>query len=130
MGLWKGCGTVYDTLACGNLVCLSTSLGGSDSQCAKMLTARTFVTIACIMSILSVIFLFARLVESADSNRIVILISKSLPLITLIAGIIGVAVGIAFVTYKDALKINAAAILGIVALVINLVGAILAAIIR
>ena len=91
-----------------------------------MLAARAFVTIACIMSAVSAPCLFAYLLQSADSNRIMSMISKILPFVSLIAGIIGVAVGIAFVTYQDHFKVHAAAIVGIVAVVINLAGAFLA----
>ena len=80
---------------------------------------------ACILSAFAAICLFTRVVESLGSNTIVSLISKGLPVLSLISGIIGVALGISFATFGT-LKIGGAAIVAIVALIVNLVGAVLA----
>lgn len=98
-----------------------------------MIVARAFVTIACILSALSVLCLVAWTVIRTELNRIVLIVGKVLPLVSLIAGIIGVAVGIAFIVQSPSeilFKISDAAVLGITAVAGNIIGAILALMIR
>jgi hypothetical protein len=86
----------------------------------KMLVSRAFVTIACITSALSALSLFVFGVKSTDSDRILIIISKILLLVSFIAGLIGVVVGIAFVTdFSLKCDLAASAIIGIIAIFIN-----------
>ncbi|CAF2955200.1 unnamed protein product [Rotaria sp. Silwood2] len=94
------------------------------------MAARAFITIACILSGLSVVCLVMCAVIKTDSNHIVFMISKALPFVSFVAGIIGLAVGIAFVTAPGGRKISSAAFVGIAAVVINMIGAALALLIR
>ena len=125
-GLWRACRLIYDQWVCGNLICADPT-GAGASICAKMYAARTFVTLACIFSILSAICLLARLVEKIGSNRVLGLLVKGLPVLSLLMGIIGVPIGIVFIVKDAEFQIAAGSILAIVALVINLIGAVLAA---
>jgi hypothetical protein len=85
-----------------------------------MRVSRSFVTIACITSAFSALSLFVCGVKRTDSDRILIILSKIILLVSFIAGLIGVAVGIAFIT-DSSLKcvLAASAIIGIIAVVIN-----------
>lgn len=66
---------------------------------------------------------------SNASNQMMLLIMKALGIVSLICGVIGVALGISFYSGGNG-KLGAGSILGIVALVINLVAAIVAALIN
>ncbi len=95
------------------------------------MVSRAFTTIACIISALSALCLFACAIIRTDSNRIVIIISKILPFVSLIAGVIGLALGIAFITdILSDYEIDVAAIMGITAVAINAIGAVFTLMIR
>jgi hypothetical protein len=94
------------------------------------MVARAFVTTACIMSGLSVLCLFLCAIINKDSKRSIIIISKVLTNVSLIAGVIGVGVGLAYVTSEAGAKIKEAAILGIIAMIINTIGALVVLAIR
>lgn len=127
-GLWRVCGqTNFGFYACGEYICNQLG-GGLTRSCDKIQAARAFVTIACILSGIAALCLLAQLVDSIGDNRLIGLISKFLPLTSLIAGVIGFAVGVAFILGDFKLTFGAAAILAVVALVTNLIGMILAAI--
>jgi len=134
IGLWRTCASASGITQCFNFpsTCLD-ELPEALPTCHKILVARAFVTIACIISPLSALCLILCAVISTDSNRIVITISKLLPFVSLVAGIIGVAVGIVFVTSSPlpySFKLSDAAFLGITAVVVNMIGAILALCVR
>lgn len=127
-GLWRACVSIGDERICSNLRSTCSGLSGDDlGFCSKMLASRAFLTIACIISGLSALCLIAYALISTDSNQAITLLSKIIPLVSFVAGLIGIAVGIAFIT--DPLlkfKLSAAAIVGIIAVVINAIGAIFA----
>lgn len=83
---------------------------------------------ACIVSAVSAISLFACMLEVINKNKIVVVISKILTIVAFVMGIIGVTIGIVLATETGYLPIKAsidvAAILAIVALSINFIGAI------
>ena len=85
------------------------------------------MTLACIFSIISGISQFARLVTQIGSNRALSLGIKALPVLTLLVGLIGVAIGIPTILEENVFTISSGAIIGIIALVVNLVGGVLAA---
>ena len=126
LGLWRFCQQQQGQSICIAFDC-NTDTTKDSALCSKMQAARAFVTMACILSAFAAICLFTRVVESLGSNTIVSLISKALPILSLISGIIGVALGISFATSATLnLKIGGAAIVAIIALIVNLVGAVLA----
>jgi hypothetical protein len=125
-GLWRACILTEIGLICGNLDCLSAP-GSGTTLCSKLLAARAFVTLACIFSIVSAICLLARLLEKIGSSRPVALLSKGLPVLALLVGIIGIPIGITTVLDGPKLEMGAGSIVAIVALGINLIGAVLAA---
>jgi hypothetical protein len=96
--------------------------------CSKILAARAFMTLACIISGITAICSFASAVTNDNTNRILLLATKGLVFVCLVMGIIGVAVGSdASVNFGGGeLKLGAAAIVGIVAIIINFGGAIAA----
>jgi hypothetical protein len=126
-GLWRACLSTEDETTCRELpkTC-SQELPENLPACNKMMVARAFVTIACIISGLSALCLFARAMIESASRRIIIMISKVLPIVSFIAGVIGVAFGIAYILSTNGAKILEAAILGITAVAINTIGSILA----
>ena len=126
-GLWRACVSMESETTCGELpkTC-SDALPEALPVCSKMLVARAFLTIACIISGLSVLFLFARAMMESTARKIIIMISKILPVVSFIAGIIGVAVGINYILSSNGGKIREAAILGITAVAFNAIGSMMA----
>jgi len=86
------------------------------------MVARAFMTLACIFSTFSALCFFS-LMRDSSSIQMIMIISKILPFVCLVCGIIGVAVGISFITYMNKLTISSAAMLAIVAPIVNLCGA-------
>ena len=88
--------------------------------------------IACIASGLAVPCILAYILMKKESNHPLLLMCKILSFGALIAGIIGVALGIVFVTEISSLKLklDASAIIGIIAVVINAFSAALSLFIR
>jgi len=121
MGLWKSCASVFGQTVCGDYTCSS-----DNSSCGKILAARAFVTIACILSIISAVSLFVSLVASDRLRSMLLLVGKLLAWICLIAGIIGVAIGIDTLTRYESERVpwGASSIIGVIALVVNAVGAV------
>jgi hypothetical protein len=134
-GLWRSCGSISGNTICSDLPSsCSLVIGESAGICHKMMAARAFVTIACIISGISAICLFACALQIINQNQRVIMISKALAIGSFVMGVIGLAIGIAVTTYTGILPIKAslsvAAILAIVAVVTNLLGTVLAMMIR
>ncbi|CAF1540119.1 unnamed protein product [Adineta ricciae] len=135
-GLWRSC----STSDAGIQICLDPSSlcplaeGEAASSCHKMAAAKTFITLACIFSAISALCLVACIIESINKNTIVVTLIKVLPILSLVVGIIGLAVGISYATYIGSLpaevSLGAASILAIIAVVINLIAAISALLIR
>ena len=146
-GLWKACLTVLDASVCGNIDCpassssssssLSTTYGSSET-CGKFMAARAFLTLTCILTpfIGAGFFLWAFLSERLPS--VVLWILKISIFACLVLGIIGVAIGIAVtlkpyessLTTTTVLTIGPGAIVGIIAIILNLIAGILGAIVR
>lgn len=131
-GLWRGCQNTAD----GSL-CLSTTSSCPSglppsilSICHKMIAAKAFMTFACLLSVFSVLCIFSNLTDNTNSNSMTIMACRILPGVCVVSGIIGVALGIAYINDQEVLSIGAAAILGIVAIVLNLGGAALTILIR
>ena len=122
MGLWKSCASVFGQTVCGDYTCSS-----DNSSCGKILAARAFVTIACIFSILSAIFLFVSLVTSDKLRSILLLAGKFFAWVCLIAGIIGVAIGVDTLTRYESERVpwGAGSIIGVIAVVVNAAGAVI-----
>jgi len=121
MGLWKSCASVFGQTVCGDYTCSS-----DNSSCGKILAARAFVTIACILSIISAVSLFVSLVASDRLRSMLLSVGKLLAWICLIAGIIGVAIGVDTLTRYENERVpwGASSIIGVIALVVNAVGAV------
>ncbi len=132
-GLWQLCSTTPDTKSCDSIKCPS-EVSGDASFCSKILAARAFMTLACIISGITAIWSFACAVTKDNINRILILGTKGLVFVCLVMGIIGVAVGsnasLNFGGGELELKLGAAAIVGIIAIIINFGGAIAALFIK
>ena len=120
-GLWKSC-----MIASGHTECDDYTCSSGNSSCGKILAARAFVTIACILSIISAVSLFVSLVASDRLRSMLLLVGKLLAWICLIAGIIGVAIGIDTLTRYESERVpwGASSIIGVIALVVNAVGAV------
>ncbi|CAF3741629.1 unnamed protein product [Rotaria socialis] len=125
IGLWQGCISIPGYTQCSALVCL---LPGS-TPCIKNGAARAFVTLACIFSAVAALCLLASAILT-DLSKLLAMMVKIVPFSSLLVGVIGVGVGINLVTYKTVFSIGAAAIVGILALILNLAGTILAFLIQ
>ena len=126
VGLWKGCLSIAGITACYDIEC--TTADDNRSLCSKALAGRAFMTLACILSGICAICLFVYAVVSDKVPKIMLIASKVLAFITLIMGIIGVGVGGSITqTLNEAgagYSLGASAIVGIIAVIINLGGAI------
>ncbi len=133
IGLWKLCGTTPDEKSCESIKCPS-EVSELATFCSKILAARAFMTLACILSGITAICSFGSAVTNDNTNRILVLATKGLVFVCLVMGIIGVAVGSnASLNFfggggegAPQFKLGAAAIVGIVAIIINFGGAIAA----
>jgi hypothetical protein len=93
----------------------------------KNMSARSFVTICCILCALSLLSLLAILFVDEKFKSKMILLGKGLAIASLISGIIGVPLGISFAMKPLGLmdaKIGVSSILGIIAVGFNLGGVI------
>ena len=123
VGLWASCASVGDTRKCERVtVC---DLDASLTVCTKLKVARAFMTIACLLAPIAAIVFFIQVVLGSNLRKALVYIGVVLTAVTLIAGIIGVAVGGALIGEDSGAKLAAAAIIGIIALIINLVGVII-----
>ncbi|CAF1633595.1 unnamed protein product [Adineta ricciae] len=123
-GLWLECNWNTNNSSCTRLPL--TCSGDSSSLCLKRIFARVFLTAACFVSLLSALCLFISIVIKSKLHRILTIIAKILPLISLIFGFTGVALGIAYVAGDLMDTIREAAILGITAVCTNIIGVLLA----
>ncbi|CAF1157714.1 unnamed protein product [Adineta steineri] len=126
-GLWRWCNSTTDDTTCADISCPSEDF--PSSFCNKILAARAFITLACILSgfcgTLSVIYCA---ISGERSARPLILTKKCLAVACLIMGIIAIAIGIsATMTAQNGfkLRLGVAAILGIVGVGINLIGTVI-----
>lgn len=97
-------------------------------MCSQIVVARTFLTLACILSCVAGVLWVLYCAVIVDSTpRLLLLTNKGLALASLITGIIGVIVGIT-ATMKageeNAVRLGGAAIIGIVGMGINLLSVI------
>ena len=127
VGLWQTCAQLSETKVCNRLSCPS----GSGSICGKIHAARAFMTLACIVSAFAVVLLLLMIFAKNSINNLLLMVSKILPFICLLMGILGVALGTSATTgsqFEDGyqLELGAAAIVGIVALVINFAAGVMA----
>ncbi len=133
IGLWRTCSPITNL----GQVCVSVgcppSEGDTGSFCSKILAARAFVTLACIMSGISTLLLFISVATSDNAKQILLMAAKGLAFACLVMGIIGVAVAINGTTetaLETKLDWGASAIIGIIAIVLNLCGAIATVLIK
>jgi len=104
IGLWSFCGSINGISGCGQLIAVSSNLHN------KMMSARAFLTISCIRSSFSVIFILSILLIKEDLKRTMAILAKILSIGSLIVGIIGVALGIILIK-EGKLDIGASSIL-------------------
>ncbi|CAF0871796.1 unnamed protein product [Adineta ricciae] len=125
-GLWQACLSIIGVTVCSDIKCPEAD--GNTSFCRKVLTGRAFMTLACILSGICAICLIVYAAVSDKVPNIVLIASKVLAFITLIMGIIGVGVGGSISqTLNETFgrySLGASAIVGIIAVIINLGGAI------
>ncbi|CAF1154510.1 unnamed protein product [Adineta steineri] len=141
-GLWKICGKNKDISNCVNMPSVVDD---------KTTATQAFITICCILAPLSVISILSIILVNENLKKHMSVLAKVLAIASLISGIIGIGLGISFVVDIikgiDALKsipgftIEAASkigdfkmgvscILAIVAVALNLVGAVITFLIR
>ncbi|UJR24608.1 hypothetical protein I4U23_005983 [Adineta vaga] len=135
IGLWRLCTTAFGPRKCEDQISSCSLFEGEvASACHKMLAARVFITLACIFSAISAICLVACAIEAINKNPMIVMVVKILPIICFVMGIIGLALGISYTTFTGSISmkvsLGAGAILVIIAVIINLIGAILALVIR
>jgi len=119
-GLWRECSYV------GTTFCLNRPLTCSGvpslflDECIKLIAARIFVTLACILSAFGVLFLLTVGIAQT-SNPTFVLLGKAFAGLSFICGVIGVAVGLSWALYGGGVQLGAASILGIIATILSLV---------
>ncbi len=130
-GIWKICITVIKTTEC---LAISCGKGGVDfGVCDKTIAAKILLTCTCIIAAISALCFFLVAQKSENINQKLLLTMKILVFISLIMGIISVsAVIIATRSTIPQLKLRlgVSAYLGIIAIIINLIGAIIAVLIK
>ncbi|CAF1482332.1 unnamed protein product [Adineta steineri] len=131
-GLWQYCSTVSGSTTCANINCPSAT--DDNGYCNRLMASRAFMTIACILSGIAAICLLICAFIDEKISRILLLAAKVLAFVCVIMGIIGVATGgSAIQVYfqnTNQLNFSTGFALGIVAIVINLVGAIVSLFIK
>ena len=113
-------------------------VGGRSTSYAKTVSARLFITIAGVLSLFSVLSILSILLVDAETKKRMALLAKVLSIGSLVAGILGLALGINFaLTLSDdfsdhltPVKIHASSILAILGFIFNLLGGIVAFIIK
>ncbi|CAF1187018.1 unnamed protein product [Adineta steineri] len=125
-GLWQACRTYSTTSSCGNINCPASS--NDNGYCGRLMAGRAFMTLACIFSGIAAICLLVCAFADEKISRILTIAGKVLAFVCVIMGIIGVATGgsaqqVLWQGYNQ-LNLTAGFGLGIVAFIINLVGAI------
>ncbi|UJR15553.1 hypothetical protein I4U23_002492 [Adineta vaga] len=127
IGLWQFCFSIYDDSNCDSVECSSNN--GNAGLCSRIVAGRAFMTLACILSGICTICLFICAVLGENVHRLVLVGSEILAFVCVILGIIGVGVGGSISTLLSGNGIQysfgAAAIIGVIAIIINLAGAIL-----
>ena len=127
-GLWRTCITGVGTTVCSDFKCVS----GSDTTgvCERVMAGRAFMTLACILSGICTIAFFTFGAMKDHHHRLLLLFFKILGFVCLAMGSIGVGVGGSILQVlnekADVFRLGAAAILGIIAVVFNLVASIAA----
>ncbi|UJR23440.1 hypothetical protein I4U23_026445 [Adineta vaga] len=133
-GIWRQCifTESEDDIPCADISCPSENL--PSSTCNKILAARAFVILACILSGVSGTLSIIYCAMSGDKRlRRLLLTKKALAIGSLITGIIGVALGISatMTIQSDAtLRLSDAAFIGIAAIGANLLGVIVTILIK
>ncbi|CAF1442166.1 unnamed protein product [Adineta steineri] len=132
IGLWRQCESELNVITCGSLGCPSEN--DIPGFCGRILASRAFMTLTCILSGFTTISLFICAFTDVGKNRILLLITKALAFVCLIMGIIGVGVGGSIIEILGKVSgkpsLSAASTLGIIAIIINLVGAIVSLFIK
>ncbi|CAF3393165.1 unnamed protein product [Rotaria socialis] len=127
IGLWKRCRSTDGHKECHDIECSSSN--DMNNDCGKRLAARAFVTLACIFSGISTICLLVCAVTGDNTSKTMLLAAKGLVIVCLVMGVIGIGIGID-VHHRNLpiqnLKLGAAAIIGIVAIILNFFAAITA----
>jgi len=121
-GLWKLCSMDNNTFGCMDFPQEKSSAND------KMMTARAFITISCILSSLSALSIILHGLFHEDSKRKISILAIVLSIGSLFGGIIGVAVGISFIksdVIGEGFTFGLSSILGIVAIVLNFIGVII-----
>jgi hypothetical protein len=124
LGLWQECVSLSGSSVCAAFDCSAVSQYSASSGCSQYLAARAFMTLACIMSALSAICLVVYIFIGDKIPSIILLATKILVGVSLLTGIIGVGVGINATSSGIGASVGAAAIVGIVGLILNLAGSI------
>jgi hypothetical protein len=126
LGLWSLCGGTYGNEACASWD--NCFLAFSTSACAKMYASRAFMMIDLVLSIVGFLYLIVVLIfliirkEHGESPAAIFLCFH---LLTFLAGIIGFPIGISFALNINGSSVGVAAILAIVAVILDLVSVIL-----
>ncbi|CAF3345110.1 unnamed protein product [Rotaria socialis] len=126
-GLWRYCVSVSGEKTCAIVSCDQEI--GNGALCNKILSARAFLILACIFSCVSgTLWVLYCAVRGDTTHRALLFLNKGLAFASLLTGIIGVAVGINATLAIESgieLRLGPAAIVGIVGICVNLIGAIL-----
>ncbi|CAF1189039.1 unnamed protein product [Adineta steineri] len=129
-GLWKACQKYKGSSKC---------LNAGSKVLDKIMATRAFITICCILAPLSFISILSIILVNENLRKRMSLLAKVLAIASAISGIIGVGLGISRVvdTIKftaamevENVKMGVSCILAIIALALNLVGAVITFLIR
>ena len=127
-GLWESCNVSYNDeyKICQHFQCPDDE-NDVNEVCGKILAARAFVTLACIISGLSVIFLCFSAATDGKRRAILLIIGQLQAFLSLVMSIIGVAIGVIGTMDIDPnfeFKWGGSPVIAIIGVVVNFLGAI------
>lgn len=124
-GLWEACRLdPYLGSQCSSIKCPYIEFAPI-SSCNRTIAARAFVTLACIASALSVIFILSITIDDT-TKKSVLIFGRIFAIASLIFGIVGVAVARNLIIVTGSihnLRWGSSSIMGLIAIIINFVGA-------
>ncbi|CAF3909343.1 unnamed protein product, partial [Rotaria sp. Silwood1] len=137
IGLWRYCASLSNIKTCQDISSQLENIATDVYH--RIRAAEAFVTLACILSGISTFCLFVCALMGDNVHQILLWTSKGLAFSSFIMGTVGVALGISAILSNPitnqsvitvTITMGAASFVGIAAILINLVGAIIAVFIR
>ena len=126
-GLWKNCTAVLGTT---ELCTAATYCEKSGDSCSKVQASRAFITLVCLVVPFVVATLILFVTTFHHWNRAFLWIPKGLAAVCFVFGLIGMATGLSAFIDRTGYTPGAAAVLTIIAVILNLIGGVFAGLIN